>query len=238
MNVTVVMPSRGRPERALVAVQALRDTAALVSTSIILAIDEDDREWQAYQGLNLRPYGAEVNIVTLRGEETGSLVRATNTVTMRVVAVEPDAIVGNLGDDHIARTPGWDKAITDALREPGIAYGDDLLQHEHLPTAPFISGAIIRALGWFFLPTLDHLYGDDGVKRIGRATGCLRYLPDVVIEHEHPAVGKAAWDEGYIKANGPETTGHDLAEYKRWLKSDTYNKDIANVQRALAKVAA
>lgn len=229
MTITVVIPSRGRPARARQAIQAIRDTAALVTTSVILAVDRDDPEWKGYYALSFPPFGPECFMVTLEGADTGNLVRATNTVSMRVAAAEPRTIIGNLGDDHICRTPGWDAKIENALRTPGIAYGDDYIQGEHLPTAPFVSGEIVSALGWFFLPTLHHLYGDDCLKRIGRATGTLRYLPDVVTEHVHPAVGKAEWDAGYERANNARATQRDLRAYSAWLHSEQYNRDIAAV---------
>jgi hypothetical protein len=229
--IRVVIPSRGRPERARIAVQAVRDTAVLVDTSVILAVDADDPALPLYQALRFDGFAAEVSIVTLRPEDTGDLVRATNTVSMRIARAEPTSIIGNLGDDHLCRTDAWDRRITEVLATPAIAYGDDLIQGEHLPTAPFVSAEIVNALGWFFLPTVKHLYGDDCLKRIGRATGTLRYVPDVVIEHVHPAVGKAAWDAGYERANNARASAVDLRAYITWLHGRTYNKDIANVER-------
>jgi hypothetical protein len=232
--IVVVMPSRGRPRRAAVAVQAIRDTARLVSTSVVLAVDADDPELPRYQAIQWPGLGAEVSLVVLEGDETGDLIKATNTVSMRIAEEDPHTIIGNFGDDHVARTPGWDKLVEEALREPGIAYGDDLIQGAHLPTAPFISARIVLALGWFFLPTCKHLYGDDGVKRIGRAIGRLHYLSDVVIEHVHPAVGKTEWDAGYERANNVYAMERDKAAYIRWLKSDLYTQDIRNIERAIA----
>lgn len=234
MSVVVVMPSRGRPGRAQKAVNAIRQTAARVDTSVILAVDADDPELEGYRALRFTgDYRAEVTVLVLSGDETGNLITATNTVSMRVAREDPDCIIGNLGDDHLARTPGWDQRILDTLTEPGIAYGDDLIQGEHLPTAPFISARIVLALGWYFLPVCHHLYGDDGVKRIGRAIGRLHYLPDVVIEHEHPAVGKVPWDEGYERANNVVAMTRDQRAYIDWLHSSNYTADIRNVRRAL-----
>lgn len=233
MTVVVVIPSRGRPARAKAAIQAIRETAVLVSTSVVLAVDEDDPEWAGYSVLTFPDFGPEVTMVTLRPEETGDLITATNTVSMRIAREDPEAIIGNLGDDHLCRTQGWDRRIQETLTEPGIAYGDDLIQGEHLPTAPFISARIVLALGWYFLPVCRHLYGDDGVKRIGTAIGRLHYLPDVVIEHEHPASGKVGWDAGYERANNAVAMERDRLAYMGWLKSDLYTKDIANVERAL-----
>lgn len=228
MSIVVVMPSRGRPQRARDAIQAIRDTAALVSTSVILVVDADDPELPRYLDIGFTPYGAEVTTIVLSPEETGSLVRATNTVSLRVARADPTAIIGNLGDDHLVRTPGWDKLIAAALERPGIAYGDDLIQGEQLPTAPFISASIVLALGWYALPTLDHMYIDDVWRELGRRAGSLHYLPDVVIEHMHPGVGKADWDESYRRTNADEAILLDRDRYQAWLAGPAA-ADIATV---------
>lgn len=233
MTVVVVLPSRGRPERARAAVEALRQTAQLVTTSIILAVDRDDPCLDEYMELRWpNEYRAETWVCVLEPDDTGNLVKATNTVSMRVVRDDPDAIIGNLGDDHIARTPGWDRLISDALRTPGIAYGDDLLQGETLPTAPFISAKIVNALGWYALPCCRHLFIDDAWKALGKTTDTLRYVPEVVIEHEHPATGKVPWDDGYEKANNHDAMQRDLEAFDRW-RNTTFYDDVVNVRRAL-----
>ena len=232
MTITVVIPSRGRPERARQAVQAVRDTAALVSTSVVLAVDADDPFLPQYRALQFRSFGAEMMLVVLQPEDTGSLVRATNTVSMRIADVDPHAIIGNLGDDHICRTPGWDRLVTDALTTPGVAYGRDGIHDEALPTAPFISAAIVLALGYFFIPDVDHMYGDNAVRDIAEQTGVRRFLPELLTEHMHPAVGKAAWDEGYIRVNEIPAVELDKARYENWRRQ-AMAVDIGRVRAML-----
>lgn len=230
--ISVVMPSRGRPERARSAIEAMRSTAALVATSIALVVDADDPELEAYRALSFPTQGPEVATIVLQPADSGDLVRATNTVALRIAQEDPSAIIGNLGDDHVVRTPGWDRLVADALTEPGIAYGDDLLQGQRLPTAPFISARIVLALGWYFLPTAHHLYVDDVVRELGHRLRLLRYLPDLVIEHVHPGAHKADWDEGYQRANGAATLSHDRQAYEDWLRT-RFRADARAVARAL-----
>ena len=77
----------------------------------------------------------------------------------------------------------------------GIAYGNDLHQGGALATSVVMSSDIAAALGWMALPGCAHYHIDDVWVALGRDAGCLAYLPDVVIEHAHPAWGTAAWDE-------------------------------------------
>jgi hypothetical protein len=237
VSIVVVMPSRGRPERAYSAVAAIRRTAARVDTRVVLAVDENDPDLEAYRALRWGlPYATEVTLVELAPAETGDLVRATNTVAMRVALEDPTCVIGNLGDDHLAHTPAWDARILAALATPGIAYGDDGFQHKALPTAPFISASIVLALGWYALPSCRHLFVDNAWRDVGEQTRSLRYLPDVLIEHEHPLAGKAEWDDGYRRANGTETVEHDKRAYREWREL-YMAEDIAQV-RAILPVAA
>lgn len=232
-SVVVVVPSRGRPAAAWATVEAIRSTASLVSTSVLLAVDRSDPLLPVYEGLRWPGhYAAEVALVVLEDEVTGNLVRATNTVSLDVARDDPSAIIGNLGDDHRPRTRGWDRAILNALDEPGIAYGNDLFQGADLPTAPFISAAIPLALGWYALPSCRHLFIDNAWRDIGVQSGRMHYLPGVVIEHCHPLAGKGQWDEGYERANGDTTVEADKAAYQRWRATDMA-RDVDVVRRAL-----
>jgi hypothetical protein len=234
-SVVVVIPSRGRPAAARQAIESVRRTAVFVSTSVVLAVDADDPCYEDY--LSLRqfftvssPYRPEVEIVTLRGDETGSLVRATNTVSRRIASAEPDSIIGNIGDDHRVRTTGFDRLVTDALAEPGIAYGDDLIHGERLPSAPFVSAALVDALGWYFIPTVEHMYGDDALRVIGLALRRIHYLPEMIVEHMHPAVNKGPWDDGYTRAYA--SVDADREAYNEW-HARYLKRDLRNVTRAL-----
>jgi len=236
--IVVVIPSRGRPGRAHRAVRAIRETAARVDTRVLLAVDRDDPTLDEYLALRWDPvpYRTETSVVVLEREATGNLVKATNTVSMRIAEEDPTAIIGNLGDDHIAKTAGWDNAITYALPTPGVAYGDDGLQGRNLPTAPFISAEIVLALGWYALPTCWHMFVDNAWRDIGEQTGTLRYVSTVEFEHEHPLVGKAEWDDGYRHANGSEVIEHDKAAYHEW-RERYMAEDLRRVRAVLPEAA-
>lgn len=236
MSVVAVVPSRGRPDRALEVVEALRERAHLVGTTVVLAVDRDDPEHAEYARLLTRrragTYRAEVELVSLEPEETGNLVKATNTVSLRIAEESPDSIIGNLGDDHVCRTDGWDKLVTEALAEPGIAYGRDGIHNEHMPTAPFISAKVVRGLGWYALPTCYHTYIDNVWFDVAEALGIRRYIPELLIEHMHPAVLKSAMDEGYRRMEA--TYVHDHEAYEEW-KLKWMPLDVLALRQALGE---
>lgn len=225
----VLCPTRGRPGAAQQMWWSLMNTATLPDTRLILVVDRDDPKLSDYlklPSLRTKRYGMdpdEMFVIVLEAGYTGDLVKATNSAARRFW--DQTDILGHVGDDHRFNTKGWDALVRDALTTPGIAYGDDLLQGVNMPTAVFMSAEIPRALGWYALPTCRHLFIDNAWKALGERLGVLHYLPEVVIEHVHPAAGKADWDDGYRAANSSEMFDHDRRAFEAW----DIDSDLARV---------
>jgi hypothetical protein len=135
-----------------------------------------------------------------------------------------------MGDDHLPITAGWDTKLCEAIgKEAGIAYGNDLLQGENLPTAVVMSSRIIRCLGFMSPPALKHLFLDNFWLAMGKALGNANYCPDVIIEHLHYINGKAAHDERYAAVNNTEIHNADEAIFAEYMASDFAN-DVENVK--------
>lgn len=213
----LVVTSRGRPDSWA----RLRKALALTTVGQVdlwLVLDDDDPTAGDYE-----PLGAAVKVGPRLGH-VGSL----NEHCTRA-AQWGYTIVGQMGDDHLPRTVGWDQRIRDALATPGIAYGNDLLQGANLPTAVFMHGAVIRAVGKFAPEGLWHLYADNYWRDLGQGAGCLRYLPDVIIEHLHPVAQKAAWDATYEESNASAV---DQADAHVWdaYQAEHLHDDITRVK--------
>lgn len=146
----------------------------------------------------------------------------------------PD-VIGFIGDDHRFRTEGWDEVIAKTLeKSPGFVYGHDgFWQDGGIPTQIFISREIVEALGYFALPTCKHLYVDNAWKELGEATHCIRWLPEIMIEHMHPAAQKAEWDEGYKRVNSEEMYSRDRMAFEAWRNGVEFQRDVAKVKAVL-----
>jgi hypothetical protein len=62
----------------------------------------------------------------------------------------------------------------------------------------------------------------------------ITYLGDVVIEHLHPANGKAKLDQGYEECNSPEQVSSDSAAYYAYRDGGGLEADLDKL-RALVK---
>lgn len=221
-DLTIIVPSRGRPANAIRLVEAFRDTCT-ADTSLYFVNDEDDPTLDDYRGVN----GA---IIPRQG--TG-MAGALNTAALGH-ARAPDApfAVGFMGDDHLPRTKGWDEAYLNALDalDTGMVYGNDLLQGQTMPTQIAMTTDIVRALGWMSPPGLKHLFIDIVWLELGRRLDRITYLPDVVVEHLHPANGKAVEDDRYIEVNSQTMIRDDGATYQAWLAQ--VDVDVERVRAA------
>lgn len=214
-DLIVVVPSRGRPESVRELAEAFEATCT-GDTEIVVVIDADDPSQDAYCAFQQEPQPPRIRGVLT--QDTGTMVTALNLGAF--YAAQAAVAVGFMGDDHRPRTKGWDVAYVEALWEmgPGIVYGDDLLQGRRLPTQCAITADIVQALGYMSPPSLTHMYVDNFWLALGEQAQCIRYLPDVVVEHRHPVAGKAQWDEGYKRVNDPGMFAKDeraFAEYCR-----------------------
>lgn len=218
----VLLPSRGRPKGASAAIASFYDTVSLIDTKIVLILNRDDPELGEYYKLN---------------EDYITLPDHYNTLTKKLnygadILSKESNILGFIADDNRFRTSSWDAYITQALSKPGLAYGNDLYQGQGLPTSVFISTEIYKALGWFALPTSDHMYLDNAWKTLGERLGRLVYLPDVVIEHLHPVVGKGEWDETYMLSNTNERLTKDREAFENWAINEI-DYDIQRINEAV-----
>jgi hypothetical protein len=202
-DLLVIVPSRGRPHNIADLYVAWSETTHR-DASLLVAVDDDDPQLPEYQ-----------RVCSLAG------------IDHRAVAF--------MGDDHRPRTIGWDSDLVGALDtlDTGIVYGNDLLQGEKMATAVAMTSDIVAALGYMAPPQMVHLCLDLVWVEWGKAIDRLAYLPDTVIEHMHPAVGKAQSDRGYEEANSPEQTASDHAAYQAYRNGPAFEADVEKLRALL-----
>jgi len=222
----MIVPSRGRPHAVAELWEAWRETT-LGETDLLVAIDDDDPALPEYRELVQREH-----IPTLVGPRRRLGPTLNHVAAM--LAVQPYSTLGFMGDDHRPRTIGWDKRFAECLSGgTGICYGNDLLQGERMPTAVAMTADIVRQLGYMCPPSLTHLCLDVCWLEWGRGLGRLTYLGDVVLEHMHPAAGKAPLDEGYVEVNSQAMIARDGAAWLEYRESGGLAADIERLRALL-----
>lgn len=231
-KILVIMVTRLRPLKALHCYEAWRNNseqlpnnAGGVHSDFMLAYDDDD---ESYDPRNFP--AAMISRMT-----AARVIPALNMRAMQYC--DAYSSIMHFGDDQWIRTKDWDKMMLDkmdAIGGQGVLYPDDLLQREHLATAACISSEIIKALGYFGLPCVKHMYAEGAWMMVGRAIGKLVYMPNIIIEHMHYQNGKAVMDAQYQRANAMYT--EDCHAATTWRQCGQAEQDLARVKNHLASI--
>lgn len=228
MGITLIVPSRERPQNVERLMVALRYTLEPDSDfKLKVALDENDPTLAGYKDLLAIDTGFLTQMVV--GTQVGCMA-SLNRLSRESVGTD---IVGFMGDDHVPRTARWNQMVEQTLASPGLCYGNDLLQGAALPTACFMSGEILRLLNGNMVPTvLYHLYCDNYWLMLGANAGCLRYLPGMIIEHMHPAAGKVAVDDRYRHVNSGQMYQRDGEAWEKF-KEGPLRDEVAKIRQML-----
>lgn len=209
-DLLVIVPSRDRPGHIARLWEAWEATTTGCA-DLLVAVDSDDP--------TLAGYFRNISVRFTIGRRNGFAPR----LNYEALRFAPDYFaLASWGDDHVPRTYGWDQALLEALGTlgTGFAYGNDGYQGEKIPTACAMTSDVVSTLGWMTPPGLAHLYVDNVWRDLGTDIDRIQYLPDVLIEHMHPSIGKAAWDPLTADANTPAKGAADKAIYEHWCAND------------------
>lgn len=224
MSLTVLVPTRGRPQNLAELWQAFTETCT-GETRLFACVDLDDPELPEYERVHESAY--ETGTADRDAPRflllIGPRLRLGGTLNMVAPYQAGRApYLGFMGDDHRPRTVGWDTAYMDALDSlgTGLVYGNDLVQGAALPTQVAMTSDIVLATGHMVPPGAVHLYLDNAWLALGRALDAITYLPDVVVEHCHPIAGTGTWDAGYAECNTDELSDADRQVFERWQAND------------------
>lgn len=220
----VVMPSRGRPERFATFLEAFRATRVHLDTRVVCCLDLDDPTRNEYPHMF-----SDVGWYT-NDQRMGFAPRLSQVA---MLYADSATAIASFGDDHVPRTKGWDAHVLEALRRMGggIVYPNDLFQGHKCPTAPIMSSDLVRALGYYSPPQLQHMYVDDFWLYLGEGLRRIRYLGDVIVEHMHPAASKAEPDATYDSAVEHVVT--DGVEWTRFVSSGELDAVVQRVRDRL-----
>jgi hypothetical protein len=204
-DLAVLVPSRGRPANVSRLIEACEKTCR-ADTILHFGFDQDDPELAA------NSMAAATGSVGWSTMPRMGLGHWTNYLS---AAHEDIRWQASIGDDMVPLTDGWDERLCEAAGTAGMAYPDDRRRTD-LPEAIVMSTSLIRALGWFCEPSLHHWYVDAVWRDLGHAAGCLRYLPDVVVEHRHPNVPGSGARPDATYGDAAAGFAADMAAYQKW----------------------
>lgn len=132
---------------------------------------------------------------------------------------------GIMADHARPKTAGWSKklqAIAGSNRLALAHCGKDVLHQvtgNRRMNSPCIGGDLVRQIGWIWLPSVVHLYGDDALEDIAYGLDIVQYTPDVTILDLLKRDGEVPVDENHKRLwRGKHFAEHDRQAYTAWKR--------------------
>ena len=219
------LPSLNRRERLAFCLNAIRTIGCSTPGIVVLGADQIND----IAGLPL-PDGWKA---VCQNPKDKSLVAVMN----RFVEENPNlSWYGFLQDDLQVQTVGWDTKLIQAAGSTGMASCNDLFKAPtRMTSATVYGGDLIRAFGFWCPTELEHNFQDDFWEEVGRKCGNWTVLMEVVAEHQHAFIGKAANDATY--QHGFEPIERDKAAWDRYQASPAYGELLARVMALVGGAA-
>ncbi|HEU5290537.1 MAG TPA: glycosyltransferase family A protein [Cyclobacteriaceae bacterium] len=194
MTISLLHPSRGRPEKSFNNSREWIEKAGC-DVELILSLDKSDNTIDQYAKL----YNGQINKFLV--EDNNSVVEATN----KAASVSYGDILLYLSDDFKC-FDNWGLAVLKEFEKesrPLLLKVDDCLQNFHVPvlTIPIMNRSLYERLGYFWHPEYKSMFVDEDLYWTAHKLGAMKNAPHLKFEHAHVCVGKAPDDETYRRSS-------------------------------------
>lgn len=189
--ISVLTPTRGRPEWLTRMVESLHETSS-GDVEAVLYVDDDDPD--------------TIDCAADLKAKYGTLCRVGPRLTMsrywnELLPLASGDFFLHGNDDIVFRTPGWDRMVDYYFSfipdKIAFVYGSDEGQHfENFGAHGIVHRKWVETVGYFIPPHFSSDYGDTWLNEVAKSIGRSCYLP-FIVEHLHFMFAKAPLDETY-----------------------------------------
>lgn len=224
----IICPSRIRPDRIMEMLKSFDETKS-EGTDMVIYVSECDPRLEEYKK----------NLVG-RNLEIGKRLPISWVYNYCATKYPDYKYYGEVCDDHVYLTKGWDKLFIDKIEHEnygwGIAFGWGMIHPRdvRLPQAMIMSGNIVKTLGYFSTPIITSAYNDRYAQDLGDGCGFLYYMPEVIVEHRHVLNNKAQMDDNYRWVLSSEALELGKKQYEHW-RNNFMQENISRVKEAMAR---
>jgi hypothetical protein len=194
--ISILLPTRNRPNNLIRLKNNILETASNINDiELCIYIDDDDVESIPA----LEDIAGSINTNAVQGNRI-----LGSQMYNELFKISNGDIIMFAADDILFKTPNWDlfvKTKFELATDDKILFifGNDGFQNGRIGTHGFIHRHWIEILGYVLPPKLASAYTDEWITELSRRVNRDLYCPDLIIEHLHPAIGKAKSDETYTK---------------------------------------
>lgn len=177
MKISILHPSRSRPLQALdTMVHWLQHITYPQMWEYILSVDSNDPELEGYKALGI----SGMQNIRMIVNDNHNIVEASN----QAARLSSGDIIILVSDDFFC-FPGWNVAITEALRgKSGVLKTYDGIQR-WIVTLPILSRDYYEEQGYLWHPSYEHMFSDSDMTHKADLQKKLIIRNDIVFHHNH-----------------------------------------------------
>lgn len=225
--ISLLIPTRGRPQNIARLVESVVQTAASDGWEIVWCADEDDLPTiEAIRALDPEHHQLLIGL------------RAIPSVRWNEAWVHARGdIFGLFGDDCVWKAPGWDQMVEEAFRRYpdrlALVYGPDGFRNELHASHPFISRAWSELFGRVLVEHFGHDWSDTWLNDVAEACGRRHYIPEMWIQHMHPDDPNLGVEQDDIYRENRARTGRDEGAKTYATLAPVRELDIESLRTAI-----
>lgn len=200
MKILFHLPTRSRPEKAKACIQNIIDNCVSDNYIILVTADRDDGSMNGFASYYLH----NEKVMVAYGDSKSKIDACNRDIEL----IHNWQILVNTSDDMLFTVHGFDQVIRDSFFDPKIGYLYDHLMHfndgnqkSNVCTLSIMGYEAYHKQGYVYHPDYKSLWCDVEETEKFYMTGKYRYMGDdqVIFNHNHPAWGKAEFDDQYRK---------------------------------------
>lgn len=205
--ISILHPSRQRPEKSQTTIQRWRQRAYATDYQIIVSLDDDDPTIERYQNL----HDPEVVIIINKNRSAVDAINAAANVAMGDILV----VVSDDTDCPIA----WDDKIIQACkgREDFVLKVNDGIQ-PWIITMPIMDRKYYERFGYVYFPEYLHCFCDTEFTHVADISNRVIWRNDIMFTHLHYCVGKNKKDQ--INERADSTWSHGKSLYLKRFREN------------------
>jgi len=227
-KIAIMCPSRERSHKIKECIDCFYDNSSGLA-DLIISIDDDDSHKEKYREI------VGQKGVLVEGPSMKCCPKLQWTFDNYVKDDKDIVVTGFIGDDTLCRTPRWDEKVleeVDKMKGWGILHVNDLYTKERHAIHTFMTTNIPRAMGYFAHEGLIHVFIDNMWDTLGRKSGLMKFTPDIIFEHMHPANGHGGLDRIYNEGNSRLAYSEGQRVYDEWISTGEIDEDIKKIMVA------
>lgn len=217
-NITVIHPSRNRPQQAEATIKKWLGSASNKSQiEYILSVDKTDHDLQLYRTIGKR------NGTYVLTSKNKSAIEAINNAAK----VSTANIIVVVSDDFNC-PDNWDEKLLKEVegKEDFFLKTKDGIQ-DFIITLPILDRKCYERFGYIYQPDFRHLWVDTEMAAVGHMTGRTIYS-DLFFEHCHYSVNKSKKDSINLKNDRTWNQGKRLFYQRKSINFGLKPEEIVN----------